>query len=534
MAKQLLFSEDARRKMLNGVDLTAKAVMSTLGACGRNVVLGRSWGTPVITKDGVTVAKDIELEDPYENMGAQLLKEVASKTNDDAGDGTTTSTVLAYAIIKEGLKAVSTGVSPIAVKRGIDKATAKVVEQLRKNAHIVSGSEAVLNIATVSSNNDSELGAIVTEALDKVGKDGIVTVADSKSTKTSVRIVEGMQFDRGYLSPYFATDPETMSVHFESPYILITDKKISAIAELLPILEKVAQSNKPLLIICDTMEGEALATLVMNAVRGSLRTCVVGAPGLNEVKEATLEDIAILAGGTYISQAKGMSLKEATLEHLGTCGSIKVDKGHTTIVDGNGDKEAIKQRAKEIQAGIDNNDGNRYELESQQRRLARLTSGVAIIEAGAASETELKEIKYRLEDTLAAARAALAEGIVLGGGQAYILAARGLGDIPEDLTDDEKVGYRIVIRALEEPIRQIAENAGLDGSVIASEAKKAGKDMGFNVLTQTWENLFETGIIDPVKVSICAIQNAASVAGLMLTTECAIVDIPKPQNNNNG
>ena len=530
MARQLLFSEDARRKMLNGVELTAKAVMSTLGACGRNVVLGRAWDSPAITKDGVTVAKDIELEDQYENMGAQLLKAVASKTNDDAGDGTTTSTVLAYAIVKEGLKAVSTGVSPIAVKRGIDKATAKAVEQLRKNAHIVSGSDAILDIATVSANNDRELGAIVTEALDKVGKDGVVTVTDSKTTKTSVRIVEGMQFDKGYLSPYFATDRENMTVNFENPYILITDKKISAIAELLPILEKVAQSNRPLLIICDTMEGEALATLVMNAVRGSLRTCVVKAPGFADVKDAGLEDIAILTGGTFICESKGMSLKEATLEHLGTCGSVKVEKHNTTIVDGAGDKEAIKQRAKEIQTEIDGID-SRYTRERYQQRLARLTSGVAIIEAGAASEIELKEIKYRLEDTLAAARAALAEGIVLGGGQAYILAAKELGDIPEDLTDDEKVGYRIVTRALEEPIRQIAENAGLDGSVIANEAKKAEKDMGFNVLTQKWENLFETGIIDPVKVTICAVQNAASVAGLMLTTECAIADAPDKPNN---
>ena len=528
MAKQLIFSEDARKKLFSGVEQIALAVKTTLGPCGRMVMLDKQYGGPTITKDGVSVAKDIELADPFENMGVQLLKEVASKTNDDAGDGTTTSTVLAYAIVKEGLKAVAAGMAPISIKRGIDKAVAVAVKEIKKNARAVAGSDDIKNVAAISANNDPEIGSIIADAIEKVGKDGVITVEESKNMETSVRIVDGMQFDRGYVSAYFVTNREEMCTEFKDPYILIHDKKISSMKDLLPILEKVANAGKPLMIICEDMDGEALTTLVLNALRGTLKTVVVKAPGFGDRRKDMLQDIAILTGGTVITEEVGLKLATTTLDQLGTAKSIKVDKENTTIVDGAGDKKAIDERAASIRKEISETSSS-YDKEALQKRLAKLAGGVAIIEIGAVTETEMKEKKFRVEDTLAATRAALEEGIVMGGGSALVEVSKALDKIPSDLTEDEKAGFKIVRRALEEPIRQIAENAGLDGAVIADKAKNAAKGVGFNAATQEWVNMLEAGIIDPAKVTRSALQNAASVAGLLLTTECVITSIPEKE-----
>ena len=528
MAKQLIFSEDARKKLFSGVEQIALAVKTTLGPCGRMVMLDKQYGGPTITKDGVSVAKDIELADPFENMGVQLLKEVASKTNDDAGDGTTTSTVLAYAIVKEGLKAVAAGMAPISIKRGIDKAVTVAVKEIKKNARAVAGSDDIKNVAAISANNDPEIGKLIADAIEKVGKDGVITVEESNNMETSVRIVDGMQFDRGYVSAYFVTNREEMCTEFKDPYILIHDKKISSMKDLLPILEKVANAGKPLMIICEDMDGEALTTLVLNALRGTLKTVVVKAPGFGDRRKDMLQDIAILTGGTVITEEVGLKLAATTLDQLGTAKSIKVDKENTTIVDGAGDKKAIDERAASIRKEISETSSS-YDKEALQKRLAKLAGGVAIIEIGAVTETEMKEKKFRVEDTLAATRAALEEGIVMGGGSALVEVSKALDKIPSDLTEDEKAGFKIVRRALEEPIRQIAENAGLDGAVVADKAKNAAKGVGFNAATQEGVDMLEAGIIDPATVTRSALQNAASVAGLLLTTECVITSIPEKE-----
>lgn len=528
MAKQLLFSEDARKKLLSGVEQISKAVKTTLGPCGRMVMLDKKYGAPTITKDGVSVAKEIELEDPYENMGAQFVREVASKTNDDAGDGTTTATVLSYALVREGVKSVAAGMRPIEIKRGIDKAVKIAVDEIKKNAKPVKGADDITNIATISANNDAEIGKMLADAIEKVGKDGVITVEESKNMDMTVDTVEGMQFDRGYISSYFVTDRERMEADFDDAYILIYDKKISAMKDLLPILEKVANAGRSLVIICEDVDGEALTTLVLNTIRGTIRVCAVKAPGFGDRRKDMLQDIAILTGGTVVSEEVGLKLESCGTEVLGQAKSIKIDKDNTTIVGGAGNPKAIKDRVAEIKTAIDKSTSS-YDKEQLQKRLAKLAGGVAVINVGANTETEMKEKKFRVEDTIAATRAALEEGIVSGGGLALIDAAKALNDIPADLTEDEKVGYKIVRRALEEPIRQIAENAGLDGSVIAERAKNEKKGVGYNARTGEWVNMLEAGIIDPAKVTCSALKNAASVAGTLLTTECAITDIPEPK-----
>lgn len=528
MAKQLLFSEDARKKLLSGVEQISKAVKTTLGPCGRMVMLDKKYGAPTITKDGVSVAKEIELEDPYENMGAQFVREVASKTNDDAGDGTTTATVLSYALVREGVKSVAAGMRPIEIKRGIDKAVKIAVDEIKKNAKPVKGADDITNIATISANNDAEIGKMLADAIEKVGKDGVITVEESKNMDMTVDTVEGMQFDRGYISSYFVTDRERMEADFDDAYILIYDKKISAMKDLLPILEKVANAGRSLVIICEDVDGEALTTLVLNTIRGTIRVCAVKAPGFGDRRKDMLQDIAILTGGTVVSEEVGLKLESCGTEVLGQAKSIKIDKDNTTIVGGAGNPKAIKDRVAEIKTAIDKSTSS-YDKEQLQKRLAKLAGGVAVINVGANTETEMKEKKFRVEDTIAATRAALEEGIVSGGGLALIDAAKALNDIPADLTEDEKVGYKIVRRALEEPIRQIAENAGLDGSVIAERAKNEKKGVGYNARTGEWVNMLEAGIIDPAKVTCSALKNAASVAGTLLTTECAISDIPEPK-----
>ena len=528
MAKQLIFNEDARKKMLSGVEQIASAVKVTLGPCGRLVMLDKKFGAPTITKDGVSVAKEVELKDPFENMGAQLVKEVASKTNDVAGDGTTTATVLAYAIVKEGLKSVAAGITPIEVKRGIDKAVAVAVEEIKKNSRAVEGSEDITHVATVSANNDPEIGKILADAIEKVGKDGVITVEESKNMDTTVKTVEGMQFDRGYISSYFVTDRERMEINYSDAYVLIHDKKISTMKDLLPLLEKVAQTGKPLVIICEDMDGEALATLVLNSIRGTLKCVAVKAPGFGDRRKEMLQDIAILTGGTVISEELGLKLEQADISQLGQVKSVKIDKDNTTLVDGAGDKKAISDRVAEIKAQIEKSTSD-YDKEKLKERLAKLSGGVAVINIGAITETEMKEKKFRVEDTLAATRAALEEGIVPGGGVALLEAAAALTEeASAGLSDDEKVGFKIVRRALEEPIRQIAENAGVDGAVVAEKAKNEKKGVGYNARTGKWVDLMEDGIIDPAKVTRSALQNAASVAGMLLTTECAITDIPEP------
>ena len=526
MAKQLVFNEDARKKMLSGVEQISKAVKVTLGPKGRLVMLDKKFGAPTITKDGVSVAKEVELEDPFENMGAQLLKEVAAKTNDVAGDGTTTATVLAYSMVREGLKAVAAGMTPIELKRGMDKAVALAVEEIKKNSKAVKGGDDVKHVATVSANNDSELGGILAGAFEKVGKDGVITVEESKTMETTTDFVEGMQFDRGYISSYFVTDRDRMETVYNDPFILIHDKKISNMKDLLPLLEKVAQTGKALVIICEDMDGEALATLIVNSLRGTLKTVAVKAPGFGDRRKAMLEDIAILTGGTVITEDLGFKLETAELEHLGTAKSVKIDKDNTTIVDGAGNPKAIKDRVAEIKTQIDGATSE-YDKEKLKERLAKLSGGVAVINIGAATEVEMKEKKHRVEDTLAATRAALEEGIVSGGGLALIEASLALEKADIDLTDDEKVGFKIVKRALEEPIRQIAENAGVDGAVVADKAKTSKKGTGFDAYAMEWKDMMEAGIIDPAKVTRTALQNAASIASLLLTTECAITDIPE-------
>jgi chaperonin GroEL len=529
MAKQLIFNEEARKKMLSGVEQISQAVKVTLGPKGRLVMLDKKFGAPTITKDGVSVAKEIELEDPFENMGAQLLKEVASKTNEVAGDGTTTATVLAYSMVREGLKAVAAGMTPIELQRGINKAVTIAVAEIKKNAKEVKGSDDVSHVATISANNDPEIGTILAGAIEKVGKDGVITVEESKTMETTTDFVEGMQFDRGYISAYFATDRERMETTFKDPYILIHDKKISNMKDLLPLLEKISQTGKELVIICEDMDGEALATLIVNNLRGTLKTCAVKAPGFGDRRKAMLEDIAILTGAQVITEDLGLKLETTELDQLGTAKSVKIDKDNTIIVDGAGDKKAIKDRVAQIKTQIDTATSD-YDKEKLKERLAKLSGGVAVVNIGAVTETEMKEKKHRVEDTLAATRAALEEGIVAGGGLALIQAALALDKADmSTLTDDEKVGFKIVKRSLEEPMRQIAENAGVDGGVIVDRAKSSKKGIGFDAYAMEWKDLMEAGIIDPAKVTRSALQNAASVAGLLLTTECAIADIPKPE-----
>lgn len=528
MAKQLLFNEDARRKLLSGVEQISKAVKVTLGPCGRMVMLDKKYGAPTITKDGVSVAKEIELQDPFENMGAQFVREVASKTNDDAGDGTTTATVLAYALVREGLKSVAAGMTPIEIKRGIDKAVAIAVEEIKKNAKPVKGAEDVTHIATISANNDPEIGKMLADAIEKVGKDGVITVEESKNMDTTVDTVEGMQFDRGYISAYFVTDRERMEAAFDDAYVLIYDKKISSMKDLLPILEKIANAGKSLVIIAEDVDGEALTTLVLNTIRGTIHVCAVKAPGFGDRRKDMLQDIAILTGGQVISDEVGLKLESADIDMLGKARSIKIDKDNTTIVGGAGEKKAISDRVEEIKHQIEKSTSS-YDKEQLQKRLAKLAGGVAVINVGANTETEMKEKKFRVEDTIAATRAALDEGIVAGGGLALLEAAKALENIPAELSEDEKVGFKIVRRSLEEPMRQIADNAGIDGAVVAERAKSEKKGVGYNAYTAEWVNMMEAGIIDPAKVTTSALRNAASIAGTLLTTECAVTDIPEPK-----
>ena len=528
MAKQLMFNEDARKKLLSGVEQIAKAVKVTLGPCGRMVMLDKKYGAPTITKDGVSFAKDIELADPYENMGAQFVREVASKTNDDAGDGTTTSTVLAYALVREGFKSVAAGMTPIEIKRGMDKAVAVAVDEIKKNSKPVKDAADIKNIASISANNDPEIGALIADAIEKVGKDGVITVEESKNMDTTVDTVEGMQFDRGYISSYFVTDRERMVAEYSDTAVLIYDKKISSMKDLLPILEKVANAGKSLVIICEDVDGEALTTLVLNTIRGTIKVCAVKAPGFGDRRKDMLQDIAILTGATVVSEEVGLKLESCGEEVLGQAKTIKIDKDNTTIVGGAGEKKAISDRVAEIKMQIEKSTSS-YDKEQLQKRLAKLAGGVAVINVGATTETEMKEKKFRVEDTIAATRAALEEGVVAGGGIALVEAAKALESIPAELSEDEKVGFKIVRRALEEPIRQIADNAGIDGAVIAERAKTEKKGVGYNAYTGEWVNMIEAGIIDPAKVATSALKNAASIAGTLLTTECAITDIPEPK-----
>ena len=527
MAKQLMFNEEARKKLLSGVEQISRAVKVTLGPKGRNVLLDKKFGAPTVTKDGVSVAKEIELADPYENMGAQLLKEVATKTNDVAGDGTTTATVLAYSMVKEGLKYVAAGMTPIELKRGMDKAVILAVEEIKKNSKEIKGSDEVAHVASVSANNDVEIGKILADAIEKVGKDGVITVEEAKTMETTTDFVEGMQFDRGYISSYFVTDRDRMETVFDNPYILIHDKKISNMKDMLPLLEKIAQSGRQLLIIAEDVDGEALATLVVNSLRGTLKTCAVKAPGFGDRRKAMLEDLAILTGGEVISEELGLKLETVDISQLGQAKSVKIDKDNTTIIDGAGKAKEIKDRVAQIKAQIEESSSD-YDKEKLKERLAKLAGGVAVINIGAVTEVEMKEKKHRVEDALSATRAALEEGIVAGGGLALIQAASALekADLSA-LTDDEKIGFKIVRRALEEPMRQIAENAGEDGGVIASRAKAEKKGIGFDAAKMEWVDMIKVGIIDPAKVTRFALQNAASVASLLLTTECAITDMPE-------
>ncbi|MCL2833339.1 MAG: chaperonin GroEL [Treponema sp.] len=527
MAKQLLFNEEARRKLLAGVEQISRAVKVTLGPKGRNVLLDKKFGAPTVTKDGVSVAKEVELADPYENMGAQLLKEVATKTNDVAGDGTTTATVLAYSLVKEGLKAVAAGIAPMELKKGIDKAVEIAVEEIKKNSKEIKDKEEISHVASVSANNDKEIGNTIADAMEKVGKDGVITVEESKTMNTTIEFVEGMQFDRGYISAYFVTDRDTMTSVYEDVYILIHDKKISSMKDMLPLLEKVAQSGKPLLIIAEDVDGEALSTLVVNSLRGTLRTCAVKAPGFGDRRKAMLEDIAILTGGEVISDELGLKLENTELSQLGKAKTIKIDKDNTTVINGAGKQKDIQDRIAQIKAQIEDTTSD-YDREKLQERLAKLAGGVAVINVGAATEVELKEKKHRVEDALSATRAAIEEGIVSGGAIAMIQAALTLDQANvTDLTEDGKVGYRIVKRALEEPLRQIAENAGMDGAVVAEKAKSSKKGVGFDAAKMEWVDMIKAGIIDPAKVTRFALQNAASIASLLLTTECAITDLPE-------
>jgi len=532
MAKKIIFDIESRDGLKRGVDALANAVKVTLGPKGRNVVIGKAFGGPQITKDGVTVAKEIELSDPLENMGAQMVKEVASKTSDLAGDGTTTATVLAQAIVKEGLKNVAAGANPMDLKKGIDKAVAAVVADLAKQSEVVGNKmDKIRQVAAISANNDDSVGDLIAKAFDKVGKEGVITVEESKGTETYVDIVEGMQFDRGYLSPYFITDADKMIAELDSPYILLYEKKISSMKDLLPVLEPVAQSGRPLLIIAEDVDGEALATLVVNKLRGSLKIAAVKAPGFGDRRKAMLEDIATLTGGTVIAEERGFTLENATIDMLGRTERITIDKDNTTIVNGSGNASEIKARVNQIKAQIETTTSD-YDKEKLQERLAKLAGGVAVLYVGAASEVEMKEKKDRVEDALHATRAAVEEGIVAGGGVALIRAKEALSKVVTE-NGDEQTGVQIVARAIEEPLRQIVENAGHEGSVVASKVLEGKKDFGFNAKTGEYVNMFKAGIIDPKKVTRIAIENAASVAGMILTTECALVDI-KEENANAG
>ena len=522
-AKELHFDVEARTQLRKGVDQLADAVRVTLGPKGRNVIIDKKFGSPTITKDGVTVAKEVELPDPVENMGAQMVKEVATKTSDVAGDGTTTATLLAQSIFREGLKSVTAGVNPMAIKRGIDKAVNKVVENLRKQSQSTTGKTEIAQVASISANNDSEIGDLIAEAMERVGKDGVITVEEARGLETELETVDGMQFDRGYLSPYFVTDSEKMEAGLEEAYILIHDKKISAMKDLLPILEKVAQTGKPLLVIAEDVEGEALATIVVNKLRGTLKICAVKAPGFGDRRKAMLQDVAILTGGQVISEEVGFKLENAVLSDLGQAKRIVVDKDDTTIIDGAGKEADIQGRIGEIKTAVDKSTSD-YDREKLQERLAKLAGGVAVINVGAATETEMKEKKARVEDALHATRAAVEEGIVPGGGVAF-LAAQSLLDKMKIEDSDEAIGVNIVRRALEEPIRVIASNAGAEGSIVVERVRTAKeKNFGYNALTDTYEDLTKAGVIDPTKVARTALQNAASVAGLLLTTEAVVVE----------
>lgn len=524
MSKEIKFSSDARSAMVRGVDILADTVKVTLGPKGRNVVLEKSFGSPLITNDGVTIAKEIELEDHFENMGAKLVSEVASKTNDIAGDGTTTATVLTQAIVREGIKNVTAGANPIGIRRGIEAAVAAAVEALKNNAIPVANKEAIAQVAAVSSRSE-KVGEYISEAMEKVGKDGVITIEESRGMETELEVVEGMQFDRGYLSQYMVTDSEKMVADLENPYILITDKKISNIQEILPLLESILQSNRPLLIIADDVDGEALPTLVLNKIRGTFNVVAVKAPGFGDRRKAMLEDIAILTGGTVITEDLGLELKDATIEVLGQAARVTVDKDSTVIVEGAGNPEAISHRVAVIKSQIETTTSE-FDREKLQERLAKLSGGVAVIKVGAATETELKEMKLRIEDALNATRAAVEEGIVAGGGTALVNVIPAVADL--ELTGDEATGRNIVLRALEEPVRQIAHNAGFEGSIVIDRLKNAEVGTGFNAATGEWVNMIEEGIIDPVKVSRSALQNAASVASLILTTEAVVANKPEP------
>lgn len=523
MAKQLFFNTDARDRLKKGVDALADAVKVTLGPKGRNVIIDKKFGAPMITKDGVSVAKEIELSEPIENMGAQLVKEVASKTADNAGDGTTTATVLAQSIFGVGIKNVAAGANPMDLKRGIDKAVAAVVAQLKANSKEISTSKEIAQVATVSANNDEEIGKMISDAMDKVGKDGVITVEEAKGTETDVKTVEGMQFDRGYLSPYFVTNTEKMEVELENPYILIYDKKISSMKELLPILEPIAQSGKPLLIISEDVDGEALATLVVNKIRGALKVAAVKAPGFGDRRKAMLEDIAVLTGGTVISEERGFKLENATPDMLGRAEKISIDKDNTTLVNGAGDSSTIKGRINEIKAQIEKTTSD-YDREKLQERLAKLSGGVAILYIGAATEVEMKEKKDRVDDALHATRAAVQEGVVVGGGVALIRAGEVLDKL-KGLNEDEDTGINIIRQAIESPLRTIVSNAGGEPSVVINKIKEHKGNFGFNARTDVYEDLFKAGVIDPTKVTRLALENAASIAALLLTTECVVADV---------
>jgi chaperonin GroEL len=527
MAKELFFDTDAREKLKRGVDTLADAVKVTLGPKGRNVILDKKFGSPAITKDGVTVAKEIELKDPIENMGAQLVKEVASKTADQAGDGTTTATVLAQAIYTIGSKNVAAGANPMDLKRGIDKAVTKVVENLREQSRVIESSQEIAQVATISANSDSEIGQMIADAMDKVGREGVITVEEARGTETEVKTVEGMQFDRGYLSPYFVTNTEKMEAELDRPFILISEKKVSSMKELLPVLEGVAQTGRPLLIIAEDVDGEALATLVVNKIRGALKVAAVKAPGFGDRRKAMLEDIAILTQGTVISEDRGFKLENATLEYLGQAEKILIDKDNTTIVNGTGSKEEIQGRVNQIKAQIENTTSD-YDREKLQERLAKLSGGVAILYIGAATEVEMKEKKDRVDDALHATRAAVEEGIVAGGGVALIRAIKALDGLKGE-NDDQTTGINIVRQAIESPLRTIVANAGGEGSVVVNNVKAGEGDYGYNAREDKYENLIGSGIIDPTKVTRLALENAASIAGLLLTTECVVADKPEPE-----
>ena len=524
MAKEIKFNNEAREELKKGVDTLADAVKVTLGPKGRNVIIDKKFGAPHITKDGVTVAREVELQDPMQNMGAQLVKEVASKTGDDAGDGTTTATVLAQAIINVGLKNVTAGANPMDLKRGIDKAVEAVVAQIKAMAQPVGDDfKKIEDVARISANNDDKIGRLIAEAMKKVKKEGVITVDEAKGTETTIDIVEGMQFDRGYISPYFVTDTEKMECVMDSPYILIYDKKISNLKDMLPLLEATAQSGRPLLIIAEDVDQEALATLVVNRLRGSLKICAVKAPGFGDRRKEMLEDIAVLTGGTVISEEKGMQLATATLTDLGRAEKVTVNKENTTIVNGSGAKEAIAARVAQIRAQIEQTTSD-YDREKLQERLAKLAGGVAVLHIGAPSEVEMKEKKDRVDDALSATRAAIAEGIVPGGGVAYIRSLNAVAEL-RGANDDEQTGIEIVLRAIEEPLRQIASNAGVEGAVVVQKVREGADDFGYNARTDTYENLHAAGVIDPAKVTRVALENAASIAGMFLTTECVIADV---------